>query len=76
MTDLWRDLDTGPNPPDEVYAIVENPKRTENKYEYDVEKRRSFWTEFSTLPCIIREITVLSLAHSTRMATHWTYWYW
>ena len=39
MTDLWRDLDTGPSPPDEVYAIVENPKRTENKYEYDVKKK-------------------------------------
>jgi len=39
MTDLWRDLETGPNPPDEVYAIVENPRGTENKYEYDVEKK-------------------------------------
>jgi len=35
----WHDLDTGPNPPDTIYAVVENPKGTENKYEYDVKKQ-------------------------------------
>ncbi len=39
MIDFWRDLDTGPNPPEEVYAVVETPKGNENKYEYDVVKR-------------------------------------
>ena len=39
MIDYWRDLETGPNSPEEVYAVVENPKGTENKYEYDVEKK-------------------------------------
>jgi inorganic pyrophosphatase len=37
--DYWRDLDTGPDPPDTVYVVVENPKGTENKYEYDVKKK-------------------------------------
>jgi inorganic pyrophosphatase len=39
VIDFWRDLDTGPNPPGEVYAVVETPKGNENKYEYDVVKR-------------------------------------
>jgi len=37
--DFLRDLATGPNPPELVYAVVESPKGTENKYEYDVEKK-------------------------------------
>ena len=37
--DFLRDLETGPKAPDVVYAIVESPKGTENKYEYDVEKK-------------------------------------
>ena len=39
MVDLWRDQETGHNSPREVYAIVESPKGTENKYKYDVEKK-------------------------------------
>jgi inorganic pyrophosphatase len=39
LIDFWRDLDTGPNPPGEVYAVVETPKGNENKYEYDVVKK-------------------------------------
>jgi inorganic pyrophosphatase len=39
MIDFWRDLDTGPNPPREVYAVVETPKGNANKYEYDVTKK-------------------------------------
>lgn len=38
MIDFWRDLDSGPNPPSEVYAVIETPKGNENKYEYDVVK--------------------------------------
>lgn len=37
--DKWRELETGPDVPRIVYAVIENPQRTENKYEYDVEKR-------------------------------------
>ena len=37
MTDLWRDLETGPNPPETVYAVVECLKGERNKYEYDKE---------------------------------------
>jgi inorganic pyrophosphatase len=37
--DYWRDLETGPKPPEIVYAVTESPKGTENKYEYDVEKK-------------------------------------
>jgi inorganic pyrophosphatase len=39
MVDYWRDLETGPQPPEVVYAVIENPKGTENKYEYDVDKK-------------------------------------
>ncbi|PSQ42535.1 inorganic pyrophosphatase [Halobacteriales archaeon SW_7_68_16] len=35
MTDLWTDLETGPNPPEEFYAVVECLKGERNKYEYD-----------------------------------------
>jgi inorganic pyrophosphatase len=37
--DFWRDLEVGPNPPSEVYAVIECPKGTENKYEYNVQKK-------------------------------------
>ncbi|MGA8858174.1 MAG: inorganic diphosphatase [Candidatus Bathyarchaeia archaeon] len=37
--DFLRDLETGPNPPEVVYAVIESPKGTENKYEYDVKKK-------------------------------------
>jgi len=36
MIDFWRDLNTGPNPPEEIFAVIETPKGNENKYEYDV----------------------------------------
>jgi inorganic pyrophosphatase len=39
MIDFWRDLETGSNPPDLIYAVIEIPKGKENKYEYDVRKR-------------------------------------
>ncbi|MHA1302406.1 MAG: inorganic diphosphatase [Candidatus Heimdallarchaeaceae archaeon] len=34
MKALWEELETGPNPPEEVYVIIENPKNNKNKYEY------------------------------------------
>ena len=37
--DFLRDLETGPDAPDVVYAVIESPKGTENKYEYDVKKK-------------------------------------
>ncbi|NUQ36733.1 MAG: inorganic diphosphatase [Caldilineales bacterium] len=37
MQNLWRDLRTGPNAPETVYAIVEIPKGSRNKYEYNKE---------------------------------------
>ena len=37
--DFLRDLETGPKSPDVVYVVVESPKGTENKYEYDVQKK-------------------------------------
>lgn len=30
---LWHKIETGPNPPEEIYAIIENPKDSKNKYE-------------------------------------------
>ena len=35
MSNLWEDLETGPNPPAEIYAVVECLKGERNKYEYD-----------------------------------------
>ncbi|MFB6114036.1 MAG: inorganic diphosphatase [Halodesulfurarchaeum sp.] len=35
MSNLWEDLPAGPNPPDEIYAVIECLKGDRNKYEYD-----------------------------------------
>jgi inorganic pyrophosphatase len=35
MTNLWEDLESGPNPPETIYAVVECLKGERNKYEYD-----------------------------------------
>ena len=35
MPNLWEDLETGPNPPETIYAVVECLKGERNKYEYD-----------------------------------------
>lgn len=35
MKDHWRDLPTGPDVPEVVWAIVEIPKGSRNKYEYE-----------------------------------------
>ena len=35
MTNLWRELPPGPNPPSHVYTIVEVPNGCSNKYEFD-----------------------------------------
>ena len=35
MTNLWEDLDTGPDAPEEIYAVVECLKGDRNKYEYE-----------------------------------------
>ncbi len=33
-TNLWHDLDVGPDTPEIIYAIIEIPKGSRNKYEY------------------------------------------
>jgi inorganic pyrophosphatase len=35
MVNLWEDLETGPDAPDVIYAVVECLKGERNKYEYD-----------------------------------------
>jgi inorganic pyrophosphatase len=35
MTNLWTDLETGPDAPEVIYAVVECLKGERNKYEYD-----------------------------------------
>ena len=35
MTNLWEDLETGPDAPESIYAVVECLKGDRNKYEYD-----------------------------------------
>ena len=37
MKSLWHKIETGPNPPEEIYAIIENPKDSKNKYEFSTE---------------------------------------
>ena len=32
---LWKDIPTGPSDPEVIYAVVEIPKGSRNKYEYD-----------------------------------------
>ncbi|MDY6769449.1 MAG: inorganic diphosphatase [Candidatus Nanohaloarchaea archaeon] len=40
MNDDWRDLPTGPDVPEVVWAMVEIPKGSRNKYEYSKEMGR------------------------------------
>ncbi len=35
MADLWRDFESGPDPPEEVYVVIEMTRGSRNKYEYD-----------------------------------------
>lgn len=35
MADLWRDFVSGPDPPEEVYVVIEMTRGSRNKYEYD-----------------------------------------
>ncbi len=35
MTNLWEDLDAGPDAPETIYAVIECLKGERNKYEYD-----------------------------------------
>lgn len=35
MANLWRELPPGPDVPRVIYVVVEIPKRSRNKYEYD-----------------------------------------
>jgi inorganic pyrophosphatase len=37
VTNLWRELPPGPNPPSHVYTVVEVPNGCSNKYEFDWE---------------------------------------
>ena len=37
MANLWQELPPGPTPPEIVYVVVEIPKRSRNKFEYDEE---------------------------------------
>lgn len=35
MVNYWRDFDSGPNVPDEIYVVTEIQRNSRNKYEYD-----------------------------------------
>lgn len=37
LVNLWRELPPGPDAPRVIYVVVEIPKRSRNKYEYDEE---------------------------------------
>ena len=38
MVNKWHDYETGPDTPDTIHAVIENPTGTQNKYEYDKDK--------------------------------------
>ncbi len=38
MVNKWQDYETGPDSPEVINAVIENPKGTKNKYEYDKQK--------------------------------------
>lgn len=38
MVNKWQDYETGPDAPDVIHAVIENPSGEQNKYEYDKEK--------------------------------------
>lgn len=38
MVDYWREFPSGPDPPDEVYVVIEMTRGSRNKYEYDARK--------------------------------------
>lgn len=38
MVDYWHGLPAGPNPPVEVYVVIEMTKGSRNKYEYDAKR--------------------------------------
>jgi len=40
---LWRELPPGPDWPTVVYVVVEIPKKSRNKYEYDESAALSSW---------------------------------
>ncbi len=35
MVNYWRDFESGPNAPDEIYVVTEIQRNSRNKYEYD-----------------------------------------
>lgn len=35
MTNLWTDIKPGSNPPELVYGVIETPKGSKNKFEFD-----------------------------------------
>ncbi|NHJ87212.1 MAG: inorganic diphosphatase [Asgard group archaeon] len=37
MTNLWTDVKPGPNPPEVVFAVIETPQGSKNKFEFDKE---------------------------------------
>ncbi|MBS7620105.1 inorganic diphosphatase [Candidatus Bathyarchaeota archaeon] len=38
MIDYWTSIPSGPNPPREVYVVIEMTRGGRNKYEYDIKK--------------------------------------
>ena len=58
MVNLWKDLAAGPEVPDAVNVVVEIPKGSRNKYEFDKATGRSGWTAC----CILRSITPAIMA--------------
>ena len=56
MTNLWRDLPSGPDPPNRIYTIVEVPNGCSNNYEFDPETGVFKLHGYCTLLSIIQVI--------------------
>ena len=76
MANLWHDIPPGPDVPKTIYVIVEIPKRSRNKFEYDKAgpPASSSWIACSTPRSTIPAIMASSRAPTTMMATRWTCW--
>ncbi len=78
MMNLWHELPSGPNWPEIIYVVVEIPKKSRNKYEYDWGSS-AWWTRATMMtrswPCPTPTLSSASTAISaTCRCTSWRRW--
>ncbi len=65
---LWKDIETGSRPPEEIFVVAELPKGSRNKYEYSKERMQLILIGCLILRCITQERMAL-FRGSTMTAT-------